>query len=437
MRELARFIKIYDFFIEYYKNKNKCINKEENDESEKLNTNLNKEGNNESEKLNSNLNKEENKESEKINTNLSKEGNIKSEKSNSNLNKEGNEESAKLKSIIISIYLCYYMRIVDGNTRSIFESKLKPKFITLVNNNYVNKSNNEDFNEKDLIYEGAFKKDLQENYKISPSVFKFSQILTEEENFLLDNIHLDKGIGKNKSLKENIFLLFTSINTSIPLVIIGKPGSSKSLSFQQLKKSMRGNYSKSNFFRKYPQILTTYFQGSESTLAEDIDNLFEIGKEKLTKYENNKQNKPISLLIFDEIGLSEFAKDNPVKVLHKNLEYDGVKDGLSFVGFSNWKLDSSKLNRVLYLSIPDLDRRIDDLKDTAKCIAESIRKNNIDQELLDLLSKSYKSYIEMIKKIKDYVVYKELILQEMKQYLDSLPNDIIKKQFGKEKNKQK
>ena len=155
---------------------------------------------------------------------------------------------------------------------------------------------------------------------------------------------------------------------------------------------MRGKYSKSFFFRKYPQILSTYFQGSESTLAEDIDNFFERGNDTLKKYEDNPDNKPISLLIFDEIGLSEFAKDNPVKVLHKNLEYDGVKDGLSFVGFSNWKLDSSKLNRVLYLSVPDLDRQVDDLKDTAKCISESIRENNIDQIFLDILCRSYKSY---------------------------------------------
>jgi len=178
--------------------------------------------------------------------------------------------------------------------------------------------------------------------------------------------------------------------------------------------------------------LSIYFEGSESTLAEDIDNLFEIGKEILKKYENNQENKPISLLIFDEIGLLEYAKDNPVKVLQKNLEYDGVKDGLSFVGFSNWKLDLSKLNRVLYLSVPDLDRQIDDLKETAKCIAESIRENNIDQLLLDILCKSYKSYKETIKKIKEYVVFKEFELQEMRQVLDSLSQEEIKNIFKKD-----
>jgi len=302
--------------------------------------------------------------------------------------------------------------------------------------NNMNEGENQENNEKQNDFLGIIWKPLVNEYRNWDSENKqnFSIFFENECNFIIDNITLDKRIAKNKILKENIFLFFITITSNIPLIIIGKPGSSKSLSYQLLKKSMRGNYSKNNFFRKYPQILTTYFQGSESTLAEDINNLFEIGKEKLTKYENNKENKPISLLIFDEIGLSEFAKDNPVKVLHKKLEYDGVKDSLSFVGFSNWKLDSSKLNRVLYMSIPDLDRRIDDLKDMAKCIAESIRKNNIDQVLLDLLCKSYKSYKEMIKKIKDYVVYKKLEQQEMNQYLDSLPQDTIKKIFSKGKN---
>jgi len=220
------------------------------------------------------------------------------------------------------------------------------------------------------------------------------------------------------------------------LIIIGKPGSSKTLSFQQIKKSMRGKYSKSIFFRKYPQILSTYFQGSESTLADDIEHLFAIGKEKLDKYQENKENMPISLLIFDEIGLSEYAKDNPVKVLHKNLEYDGIKNGLSFVGFSNWKLDSSKLNRVLFLSVPDLESSIDDLKDTSNCIADSLGGNsNYDPELLTILSQSYKLYKENVKKIKEYVVYKELELQEKRQVLDILNEDEIKNYFKKRQKK--
>ena len=36
---------------------------------------------------------------------------------------------------------------------------------------------------------------------------------------------------------------------------------------------MKGKYSKEKFFREFPQIILTYFQGSESTKPEDIDKL--------------------------------------------------------------------------------------------------------------------------------------------------------------------
>ena len=464
LREIKRFLKLYDNLVEYYKNKDEIENEK-----------------NMPEKQNEDKKDEENKSYIKIIKVFKwKKSQVKNNKQNkiSNLN--------KIKAIIVTTYLSYYIRLIDPEKRTNFESFIKPSLIELSNYFYFKKEKKEESKEskksKKSQNEGINDNEKQNEIKndfSNPLGIKweplikdymkcksdnnqnFSIFFENECDYIIENINLDKGIAKNRILKENIFLQFIAITANIPLIIIGKPGSSKSLSFQQLKKSMRGKYSKSNFFRKYPQILTTYFQGSESTLSEDIDNLFEIGKNKLRKYqtnkennkendkennkendkennkendkENNKENRPISLIIFDEIGLSEFAKDNPLKVLHKNLEYDGVKDGLSFVGFSNWKLDSSKLNRVLYLSVPDLDRLIDDLKDTAKCIAESLRDNNIDQVLLELLCKSYKSYQEMVKKIKDYVVYKELELQEMKLVLDSLTQDEIKKKFGKEK----
>jgi len=280
-----------------------------------------------------------------------------------------------------------------------------------------------------IIWEPLLKDYMNNNSGDSKN---FSLFFENECNFVIEQINLEKGIAKNRILKENIFLQFIAIISNIPLIIIGKPGSSKSLSYLQLKNSMHGKYSKSAFFSKYPQIIPIYFQGSDSTLSEEIDNLFQKGRDTLSKYKN-QENKPISLLIFDEIGLSEFAKDNPVKVLHKNLEYEGFEEGLSFVGFSNWKLDSSKLNRVLYLSVPDLDKNIDDMIDTAQCIAESIRENNIDPKFLEVLCNSYKSYKEMVIKIKEYVVYKELENQEMKQILDSLTQEEINNIFKKEK----
>jgi len=420
LREITRFLKLYDNLIKYYRYKDEL--KQEIKKKER-------EGDNIEKKINKNIKKIVKKD-----------------------NKNENIKLYQIKSLILATYLSYYIRLIDTDRRTNFEAKIKLRLIKLAN--YYAEKEEKEIEQNNNNIEGEEskyneKKNYDQNSFNNPLAIKWNPLLKEyldnksesrknfsfflkiECNYIIDSINLDKGIAKNRILKENIFLQFIAITSNIPLIIIGKPGSSKSLSYQQLKNSMRGKYSENLFFRKYPKISPTYFQGSESTLADDVENLFERGKEILDKC--NQGEKPISLIIFDEIGLSELAKDNPVKVLHKNLEYNGVEEGLSFVGFSNWKLDSSKLNRMLYLSVPDLDKQIDDLNETAKCIAESLRENNIELKLLEVLCKSYKSYKEMVRKIKEFVVYKELEIQEMKVDLDSLTQDDIKMKFNKDK----
>ena len=76
------------------------------------------------------------------------------------------------------------------------------------------------------------------------------------------------------------------------------------------------------------------------------------------------------MVYFDEMGLAEISKNNPLKVIHSQLEYDENKEyKVAFVGISNWVLDASKMNRGIYLSIPEPD--LDDLQKTAIIIAKS------------------------------------------------------------------
>jgi hypothetical protein len=82
--------------------------------------------------------------------------------------------------------------------------------------------------------------------------------------------------------------------------------------------------------------------------------------------------------VFDEIGLAELSKHNPLKVLHSLLEVEN-RD-IAFVGISNWRLDASKMNRALYLARPDPDE--EDLKFTAICIYNSICPGIAANELL-------------------------------------------------------
>jgi len=272
--------------------------------------------------------------------------------------KDNNEKNNKIRSIICSIYICYYTRLTNPEIRFNFENNLRSALLKLVKNN---------INENEMMPE---------------------DFLRSEQNYLIDQIELDKGIGKNSILKENIFLIFLSVITGIPLIIIGKPGTGQSLGAQLIYKSMRGKYSKNKFFQHYPQIIQTYFQGSESTQPEDVEKLFEKAEVKLKAYKDKieKENLPISMILFDELGLAERSKNNPLRLLYEKLENVGKEEGLSFVGISNYSLDVSKINRTLFLSVPDLDQYIDGPIQISESIAESISYKLKKEPIFEIIS---------------------------------------------------
>ena len=137
-------------------------------------------------------------------------------------------------------------------------------------------------------------------------VYKFVDIPNVEIDFIINEIKIEKGYGKNYSLKLNIFLMFFAIYSHIPLIVVGKPGCSKSLAVQLILRNMRGEFSDSPFLRNYPIIISTPFQGSENNTPKDIEKIFSIAKVKQGK-------NSISLIVFDELGLSELSPSNPLK----------------------------------------------------------------------------------------------------------------------------
>ena len=330
----------------------------------------------------------------------------------------------KIKSIICSIYLCYYIRLIDEITRTQFDIRLKPILLKLVNSTKIPKKVEEYNKDKEKIEENEegnlFENINYEELKIDlrdKKINQFSDFLKLEEEFLINLIELDKGIGKNNLLKENLFLLFLSIITKIPLIIIGKPGTGKSLSAQLISKSMKGKYSKEKFFRKYPQIVQTYFQGSESTTPEDVEKLFEMAEgkynsfiKKKEKNEIKEEDLPISMILFDELGLAEKSKTNPLKVLHSKLEYNDKNEGISFIGLSKYSLDAAKLNRFMILSVQNLEEKIDQLIITSKGIVEKISEDlyKNHKQVFDLLVKTYYQYKNILNFIKELIVFKQL-----------------------------
>ena len=287
--------------------------------------------------------------------------------------------------------------------------------------------------------------------------FRMNNLMTEDyqiidfETFckhivrnLVDEIKIEPGIAKNRALLENLFALFICINNKIPLFLCGKPGYSKSLSLSIIERAMRGKKSTSEKFKLLPEISRSTYQGSLTSTSEGVLNVFNntrtklknnsirmekdvnILKQKVIKlkkefkklqYENNisliqEKEKEISqtikeiedlpkikdyifMIYFDEMGLAEISPNNPLKVIHSQLEYEKEEEKLAFVGISNWTLDASKMNRGIYLAVSEPDEK--DCIETAIEIANSYEKyNNLGsrhEDIFKLLAKGYITYI--------------------------------------------
>ena len=144
--------------------------------------------------------------------------------------------------------------------------------------------------------------------------------------------------------------------------------------------------------------------------SKGVENIFEkakkisdiYNKEKKVKDNRNDKNKEkdkdkiISMIFFDEMGLAEYSPNNPLKVIHSKLEYENGNN-VAFVGISNWRLDASKMNRGLFISIPEPDK--EDIQMTAFTIGKSFNKilaekNKDFFENLGIIYYNYKQYLK-------------------------------------------
>jgi hypothetical protein len=61
-------------------------------------------------------------------------------------------------------------------------------------------------------------------------------------------------IACNEALMDNLFMMVVCVSLRIPLFLVGKPGSSKSLARQIICNAMNGPYSKDELFQSLPQV---------------------------------------------------------------------------------------------------------------------------------------------------------------------------------------
>lgn len=178
--------------------------------------------------------------------------------------------------MILSIMVCYYVRIMKKEIRNEFLDMLVSKL---------------------RIF----------NLKLTRE--KILEIYEKEQDEYLTRMNLPKGIAKNDALRENVFISILCIMNRIPLFICGKPGCSKTLSIQLILSNLKGIESLDQWFKKLPGIFAVTYQGSESSTSEGILLAFERAKEVASSFNKyNTFSNVIPLIIFEEMGLAEISK---------------------------------------------------------------------------------------------------------------------------------
>ena len=78
------------------------------------------------------------------------------------------------------------------------------------------------------------------------------------QDVLLDSMELGHNIARNAALRENIFMMAICIELRIPLFLVGKPGSSKSLAKAVVASSMQGQASNKDLLKNFKQVSLTH-----------------------------------------------------------------------------------------------------------------------------------------------------------------------------------
>ena len=201
------------------------------------------------------------------------------------------------------------------------------------------------------------------------SNIEFTVAFNEELLWYIEKISFPCGIARTKALQENIFAIIACCQTHTPLIIIGEPGTSKTLSFNLVSSSFNGKASKSEAFRAtdvFKGLQPFFYQCSRHTSSNEIESVFQQALQR-QKFYKRSEIATYCVVFMDEAGLPE-ERHESLKVLHYHLD----KKLVSFVAITNHALDAAKTNRAISLYRPETS--IEDLQVLARDLIRSQKK---------------------------------------------------------------
>lgn len=273
--------------------------------------------------------------------------------------------------------------------------------------------------------------------EVLPEPFDSEKGILEEisliQDLFLSGAPLRETIARNLALKENVFMMVICIELKIPLFLIGKPGSSKSLAKTIVADAMQGQAAYSELYKELKQIHLVSFQCSPHSTPEGIINTFK----HCARFQEGKNLKEyVSVVVLDEIGLAEDSPKMPLKTLHPLLEDGCVDDDpqphkkVGFIGISNWALDPAKMNRGIFVSRGDPNKK--ELIKSAQgiCSSERVTLHKIEH-LFPIFANAYEEICKIQSKeffgLRDYYSLIKMVFALTKtSKREPSPHDIAK-----------
>ena len=306
-------------------------------------------------------------------------------------------------SVVVSISLVYYFRLSKAKDRTEFWTTM------CYESNIARESRGSSFHMSDKMIE---------KFKKFPPYFKHLLELTQ--NGLCQHLELEDGIALNNALTENLFVTIVCILTRVPVFLVGKPGTSKTLTLQIIASNLQGEQSPKKYWRKYPSVYVFPYQCSPMSDSRSIQHQFDMA----VRYQEYAHNT-ITVLLLDEVGLAEHSPEMPLKCLHGML----VDPPIAVVGLSNWVLDPAKMNRAILVQRPEPNKY--DIANTGASIMglspqrEKSKKSPL-MEMLEKVSQAY-FYVYTHQKGRDFIGMRDFysLIKHLRQSLPRSEEELL------------
>ena len=252
----------------------------------------------------------------------------------------------------------------------------------------------------------------------------YMSLLRQYQKEFCQNMEVEEGIARNAALEENLFVATVCILTKVPVFLVGKPGTSKTLTLQIIASNLQGKQSPNSFWRDYPAVYVFPYQCSPMSDSRSIQHQFNMA----VRYQEHASNTT-TVLLLDEVGLAEHSPEMPLKCLHGML----VDPPIALVGLSNWVLDPAKMNRAVLVQRPEPSEQ--DISKTGASIMglpEESRESPIGL-VLEQVSRAYFN-VYSNQKGRDFIGMRDYysLIKSFRQFLPKARGDLENLQIPKE-----